>query len=52
LIELIACTLKHADQFATREAKKERQAYEEQMSRDEERTEEKGIPSPSNGQVT
>ena len=32
-IELIACTPKHADQLATREAKKEHQAYEEQMSR-------------------
>ena len=34
-IELIACTPKHADQLATREAKKEHQAFEEQLSRDE-----------------
>jgi len=46
------CTPKHADQLATREAKKEHQAYEEQMSRDEERIEAKGSPSRSNGQVT
>ena len=31
-IELIACTPKHADQLATREAKKEQRAYEEQAS--------------------
>jgi len=51
-IELIACTPKHADQLATRDAKKEHHAYEEQMSRDQERTEAKDSASPSNGQVT
>jgi hypothetical protein len=50
-IELIACAPRHADQLATREAKKEHQAYEEQMSRDEERTEVKDSASRSNGQV-
>jgi len=51
-IELIACTPKHAEQLATREAKKEQQAYEEQISRDEEHTEAKDSASHSNGQVT
>ena len=50
-IELIACTPKHADQLATREAKKEHEAYEEQMSRDEESTETKN-DTLANGQVT
>jgi len=51
-IELIACTPKHADQLATREAKKEHEAYQEQMSRDEESTETKHDASLANGQVT
>ena len=50
-IELIACIPKHADQLATREAKKEQQAYEEQISRDEERNEAKDAVSRSNGQA-